>query len=85
MPKVEMRLYASLRKYSPQLRVGEALKLSLGKGTTLQQLYRKLNIPIGEVKIVLVNGRVQNHGYILSDGDRIAIFPAIAGGCARAK
>ena len=80
MIKVEVRLYATLRRYCPHVRAGEALKLSLGKGATLQQLYRRLNIPIGEVKIVLVNGRAQNHGYTLSDEDRIAIFPAIAGG-----
>ena len=80
MIEVDVRLYATLRRYSPNVGRGEALKLSLREGATLQQLYTRLSIPMIKVKIVLVNGRSQNHGYSLSEGDRVAIFPAVAGG-----
>ena len=80
MINLEVRLYATLRRYSPNLRIGEALKLSLREGATLQQLYRMLNIPVKAVKVVLVNGIARDHDFILSDGDRVAIFPAVAGG-----
>ena len=75
-----MRLYASLRRYSPQFKIGEKLIFSLKKDMTLHDLYRKIKIPIDDVKIVFVNGRSQNKDYVISDGDRIAIFPPIAGG-----
>ena len=75
-----MRLYGSLKRYSVQLRKGEALKLSLNRGATLQNLYRRMKIPVDDIKIVLVNGRSQNKDYLISDGDRIALFPPIAGG-----
>jgi molybdopterin converting factor small subunit len=77
---VEVRLYATLRKYYPKSNKSESLKVSLKKGVTLQHIYDRLNISIEDVKIVMVNGRAQNHGYALSDGDRIAIFPPVAGG-----
>lgn len=80
MINVEVRLYATLRKYYPKAKKSEALKVSLRKGVTLHCLYDRLNIPIEDVKIVMVNGRAQNHDYALSDGDRIAIFPPVAGG-----
>jgi molybdopterin converting factor small subunit len=37
-------------------------------------------IPFKKVKIILVNGRASMLDYKLSDGDSLAIFPAIAGG-----
>lgn len=43
---VEVRLYATLRKYYPKANKSEALKVSLRKGVTLQRLYDQLNIPI---------------------------------------
>jgi len=78
--KVEMRLYATLRRYAPSLKLGEALELNLKEGTTLESLFKKIKIPKEEVKTVLINGRARNHSYILLKGDRVAIFPAVAGG-----
>ncbi len=80
MINVEIRLYATLRKYFPKANKSEALKVTLKKGVTLQRIYDQLNIPIEDVKIVMVNGKAQNHCYVLSDGDRIGIFPPVAGG-----
>ena len=37
-------------------------------------------IPLEETKIILVNGRHSELNNLLHDNDRIAIFPAIAGG-----
>ena len=80
MINVEVRLYATFRKYYPKAKKSGAIKLSIRNGVTLQQLYARLNIPLEEVKIVMVNGRAQNHSYAFSDGDRIAIFPPVGGG-----
>ena len=80
MIRVEVRLYASLRKYAPQIEIGEALELTLREGVTMEHLYTRLNVPIDEVKRIIVNGISRDHDYILSDGDRVAIFPPVAGG-----
>ena len=80
MINVEVRLYATLRKYTPKAKQSGVFKVSLRQGVTLQGLYDRLNIPLDDVKIVMVNGRAQHHGFTLSDGDRIALFPPVAGG-----
>jgi molybdopterin converting factor small subunit len=78
---VEVRLYASLRKYNPRaLEVGEPMRLHIEEGTTLCQVYERLEIPVDEVKRAFVNGIIRDHEYRLSDGDRVAIFPPIGGG-----
>jgi len=81
MIEVEVRLYATLRRYRPELKVGEALSLNLEEGTTVRQLLEeKLGIPSEVVKTVFVNGIAQELDHVLADGDRVGIFPPVAGG-----
>ena len=81
MIRIEARLYATLRKYYPEGKVGEALVRELAKGTTVQEfLEKELGVPPGEVKTVFVNGVSRSSDYVLADGDRVGIFPPIAGG-----
>ncbi len=84
MIRVEARLYATLRKYQPEGKSsepGEALVCELGEGTTVQEfLEKELGVPPGEVKSVFVNGVSRSFDHVLSDGDRVGIFPPVAGG-----
>jgi len=49
MIRVDCRLYASLRKYAPEYRLGEAMELELPDETTLAELYELLEVPPEEV------------------------------------
>jgi molybdopterin synthase sulfur carrier subunit len=80
LARVEVRLYASLRRYLPQLELGEAVELELDEGATVRHVFEKLGLPESEVKRVIVNGLSRGHEHILSNGDRVAIFPPVAGG-----
>ena len=81
MIEVEIRLYATLRKYLPELGVGEPLSLNVEDGTMVKQLLEEeLSISTGVVKTTFVNGVARGPDYILGDGDRVGIFPPIAGG-----
>ncbi len=81
MIRVEVRLYATLRKYHPEGKVGEALVRELAEGTTVQKLLEnELRVPPGEVKTVFVNGVSRSFDHVLADGDRVGIFPPVAGG-----
>jgi sulfur carrier protein len=73
--KVEIRLFASLRKYSlPQA------EMELAEGTTVQDLLERIGISPSEVAVALVNGRHAPNELPLNDGETIALFPPIAGG-----
>ena len=79
--RVEARLYATLRKYHPEGKVGEALVCDLAEGTSVQKLLEnELGVPPGEVKIVFVNGLSRSFDHVLADGDRVGIFPPVAWG-----
>lgn len=78
--KVNVTAYATLKKYMPQIGIGEFLTLEVGEGAKLKDIYHILSIPEEEVKQTFINGlRADDHA-ILKEGDRIAIFPPVAGG-----
>jgi molybdopterin converting factor small subunit len=79
--KIEARLYATLGKYHPEGKVGEALARELAEGTTVQKLLEnELGVPPDEVKTVFVNGVSRSFDHVLADGDRVGIFPPVGGG-----
>jgi molybdopterin converting factor small subunit len=80
MIEVECRLYAGLRRYAPGYGIGEAMELELPDGTTLAELYDLLKVPPEEMKRTFVNGISRGPDFVLSDKDRVAIFPPVAGG-----
>ena len=80
MNKVEVRLFASLRKYHPNSGDSEAFTLELNDKTKLGDLVNKLKIPRQEIGILMVNGKWQKESRLLRDEDRIGIFPLIGGG-----
>lgn len=80
MITTEVRAFATLRQFVPAAQVGEAVKIELAEGAQLQELVARLNIPLDEVKVIMVNGRAQALDYTLQDHDRVGIFPAVGGG-----
>ncbi len=80
MIQVEVRLYATLRRYHPEAQSGKAIRLTLPDGTTVAQLVRILPIPPDTVKRVFVNGIIRDDDYVLQNGDEAGVFPPIAGG-----
>ena len=76
--KIELKLFASLRKYHPLGREDDLLDCP--DGATPGQIISRLNIPDDLAKIVFVNGRKAERTTVLKDGDRLGIFPPLAGG-----
>ena len=73
--ELEIKLFASLRKFNPELE-----KIEVDDGITVLELFEKAGIPASEVAIVLVNGRNAKLDQPLQDGETVAAFPPIAGG-----
>lgn len=80
MIEVRVRLYATLRQYHPELKVGEALTLHIPEGATVGQLVTQVGIPPDTVRMIFKNGRAVEPTHILGDGDDLAMFPPVAGG-----
>ena len=80
MTKVEINLYATLRKHRSEEAPGKPLLVEVSDGTTLTGLLEQLGIPEEEIQVVFVNNMQRHLSYILQPGDKLGIFPPIAGG-----
>lgn len=81
MPEVEVKLFATLRRYDPRAeRSSEPIRLELREGATIDELMDALAIRADEVKQVFVNGVRKEGDDALKEGDTVAVFPPIAGG-----
>jgi molybdopterin converting factor small subunit len=78
--KVETILYASLAPLLPSGSAGNTCFLDVENGATISDLMEILNVPADSVKVVFLNGRHARESDPVKDGDRVAIFPPVAGG-----
>ena len=73
--KLEIKLFATLRKFNPSVE-----EIELDDGLRVIDFLDRVGIPPSEVAVVLVDGRHVNLEQPLHDGETVALFPAIAGG-----
>jgi molybdopterin synthase sulfur carrier subunit len=79
--KVEFRLYASLARYMPDQGIRAASHvMDVNEGATIGRLLERLRVPREQVKIIFLNGIHATGDEVLKDGDRVGIFPLVAGG-----
>ncbi len=77
---VEVRVFATLRPYLPELGIGEPKITLVEPGTTLGELRDLLGLPVDQVKVIMRNNLQAFPDEIVADGDRITYIPAVAGG-----
>ena len=78
--KVEVRLFANLAKLLPPGSQKKRATVIVKKGTTVEELQDKLNIPPKITNIIMVNGVHRKRETELNEGDVVSMFPPIAGG-----
>jgi sulfur carrier protein ThiS len=79
--RIELNLYASLARYLP--REAEALPgrtCEVEEGTTIIDLLQRLQVPMDRVKMIFLNGLHARGDETLQEGDRVGVFPPVAGG-----
>jgi len=77
---MRLHLGGHLSWYDPQKR--SWLELSLPEPVALIELVRLLELPVEEIAISAVNGHaVSLDEALVSDGDRVELYPPIGGGC----
>lgn len=78
--KVNIRVFATLRRYLPELGIGEPLTLEIPEGTTLDEIREQVGLPEEEVQVYMRNNRQARPEDTAEAGDRITFIPAVAGG-----
>ncbi|EAX47197.1 thiamineS protein [Thermosinus carboxydivorans Nor1] len=76
---IEVRLYATLRRYSPASATGIVM-VDVPDGITVDELLAEMEIDRHEVKMIMVNGMHSDGNRVLADGDRVGLFPPVGGG-----
>jgi len=78
--KLELCLYASLSSRLLEKSDRNSCFLEIPEGTSIEDMLNRLHIAVDEPKIIFLNGTHANLDQVLKGGDRLAIFPPIAGG-----
>lgn len=78
--RVEVRLYCGLERCVPGITFGQPIMVEITGGFTGKDLLKKINVPEEKAFIILVNGLHKDLDAVLSEGDRVSIFPAVGGG-----
>ena len=78
--KIDLKLYASLSCHLPDGAEGNSCVMEIREGTTVGRLLEYLNIPSDAIKIMFLNGIHATGDEILKEGDRLGVFPPVAGG-----
>ena len=76
--KVTVQLYATLRKYGPPQE--GAFPVDLVEGDRVARVLEILGISTDVEKVILVNGRPAEQDSVLGEGDKVVLFPPVAGG-----
>jgi len=78
--KVDVVLFAHLASFQPDWRGGRYSRtLDLPEGTTIAEVVEMIGLP-DEPRVIFVNSKHAEESAELHDGDRLAIFPPVAGG-----
>jgi molybdopterin converting factor small subunit len=79
--RIELKLYASLERYIPATREGTSFRyMEVEEGTTVGRFLQMLQIPADTVKLIFLNGVHAQMDQVLKEGDRVGVFPPVAGG-----
>ncbi|MCG8531607.1 MAG: MoaD/ThiS family protein [Desulfovibrionales bacterium] len=73
--QIEIKCFATLSDFTPENGV-----LDVAEGTTVQNVISHLGMNGDDVKIMFVNGKHQSLETVLTEGDRLGLFPAVGGG-----
>ena len=79
--KIEINLFASLARYMRDKTGSQASRvLEVGEGTTIIDVLLRMEVPLDKVRVIFLNGLHVTGDEVLKEGDRVGVFPPVAGG-----
>lgn len=73
---IQLKFFASLTPFSPD----ETDRVHISPGTSVKKLLQQLEVPIENVHLIFINGVRKTLDTHLNGGERVGIFPPVAGG-----
>ncbi|KXS55940.1 MAG: thiamine biosynthesis protein ThiS [Candidatus Adiutrix intracellularis] len=77
---IQVRLSAFLRAAVPGYQPDQGVILELAGPATAADLAVRLDLPLEQIKLTLINGRRVSLESPVVDGDQLGFFPALGGG-----
>ena len=78
--RVSIKLWGATAYYSPEGKGKFSLVRSFSGEKTVHEVVKELGLPEELHYILAVNNRVVDEGYVLKDGDEVALFTPNSGG-----
>jgi sulfur-carrier protein len=77
---VQVKLFATLRKYMPPGSRGDTLTVEVAEGATITDLVAALGIPLDHARMAVVRGEQLALDAVVPAGEEVNLFPPLAGG-----
>ena len=78
--RVDVKLFATLRKYLPAEAQNKTVSVSLPDGGTVGDALDAAGVPRAEAHLLILNGDSRSPDHPLQEGDTLSVFPPVAGG-----
>ena len=75
MSEAEFRFYEELNDHLPTGKQKRSFAHQFSGRTPVAELIQALGVPLIEVELILVNGDSVAGDYLVSDGDRVSVYP----------
>jgi molybdopterin synthase sulfur carrier subunit len=75
-----VKLSTSLRRLVPDYDPLTGIEVEPRPDESAAGLMARLGIPLEQVKVIMINGLAAGADTILTDGDRVGLFPPVGGG-----
>ncbi len=77
---ISVKLFASLAVYKPYATDKPTCDIVMQENATIEQLVLQLGMPVDKVRTISLNEKIVKSDAVLTNGDVLILFPAIAGG-----
>ena len=78
--KISVKLIATYRALLPKGTQGNKIEIDVPAGTRASDVMTQFGVPQDDSSVIVVNGLTVPLSTILSEGDEVAAFSAVAGG-----
>ncbi|MFH0725881.1 MAG: MoaD/ThiS family protein [Pseudomonadota bacterium] len=73
---IQICLFAGLKPFTPE----DSDNYPIRSGTTVRELMERIGVPLDITKLIFIDGKKGTLDQVLTGGERVGVFPPVAGG-----